>query len=100
MQKSRSRLVNFRVTDDEFEQLRISCHRHGANGLSAFVRDVMLNTLAAKPANPAGKLAVIERRLSVLEMTLSLLVQRTGWFQPRLQRFRKIKLEAPPSCES
>ena len=99
MQKVRSRLVNFRVTDEELEQLRISCQRHGANCLSAFAREIMLNTLNAKRANPAGKLAALDRRLSALEVSLSLLVKRAGWFQRRLQRIRKVKLEVPP-CES
>src|SRR5450759_4168274 len=43
MEKVRGRLVNFRVTDDEFEQLKTACDRQGARCLSAFARKIMLN---------------------------------------------------------
>jgi hypothetical protein len=74
MQNVRSRLVNFRVTADEFEQLKIACDRHGARCLSVFARNVMLNTATVNGENPADKLAALDRRLTVLEVSMSRLV--------------------------
>ena len=74
MLKSRGRFVNFRVTDDEFEQLKIACDRHGAPCLSAFARKVILNAPNANGENFADKLAALQRRLSILEVSMSRLV--------------------------
>ena len=70
MQQVRGRLVNFRVTDDEFEQLKTACDRQGARCLSAFARKVMLNA-PGETDDLDRKLAVLERRLSTLEVSLS-----------------------------
>jgi hypothetical protein len=71
MQQVRGRLVNFRVTDDEFEQLKSACDRHGARCLSAFARQIMLSAPHAHPEDLDRKLAVLDRRLSTLEVSLS-----------------------------
>jgi hypothetical protein len=71
MEKVRGRLVNFRVTDDEFEQLKLACDRQGARCLSAFARKMMLNATNANGENLADKLATLDRRLSILEDSLS-----------------------------
>jgi hypothetical protein len=71
MQKVRGRLVNFRVTDDEFEQLKTACDRQGARCLSAFARKVMLSAPDAHAEDYDRKLAVLDRRLSTLEVSLS-----------------------------
>jgi hypothetical protein len=69
MEKVRGRLVNFRVTDDEFEQLKIACDQHGARCLSAFARKMMLNASNANGENLVERLA--DRRLSILEDSMS-----------------------------
>ena len=71
MQKVRARLVNFRVTDDEFQQLKLACDRQGERCLSAFARKVMLSAPEANTQEFAGKLAELERRLSTVEVSLS-----------------------------
>ena len=71
MPKLRGRLINFRVTDDEFEQLKTACDRNGASCLSAFARKVMLNAPDTANEELAGQVAVLERRLAVLEDSLS-----------------------------
>jgi len=71
MQKARGRLVNFRVTDDEFEQLKSACDRQGARCLSAFARQVMLSPHDAGTDAYDRKLAALDRRLSTLEVSLS-----------------------------
>jgi hypothetical protein len=71
MLKVRSRLVNFRVTDDEFEKLKIACDRQGAPCMSAFARQLILNPPAANGENPADQLAALDRRLANLEVSMS-----------------------------
>jgi len=71
MQKVRGRLVNFRVTDDEFEQLKVACDRHGARCLSAFARKLMLSATGDNDENPTDKLRELERRLCILEDSIS-----------------------------
>jgi hypothetical protein len=71
MEKVRGRLVNFRVTDDEFEQLKIACDRQGARCFSAFARKMMLNASSADPENLVDRMAVLDRRLSILEDSMS-----------------------------
>ena len=71
MQKVRGRLVNFRVTDDEFQQLKQACDRHGERCLSAFARKLMLSAPPASREEFADQLASLDRRLSTLEVSLS-----------------------------
>ena len=71
MQKARGRLVNFRVTDDEFEQLKSACDRQGARCLSAFARQIMLSPTDGNADDYDRKLAAFDRRLSTLEVSLS-----------------------------
>ena len=71
MQKARGRLVNFRVTEDEFEQLKSACDRHGARCFSDFARHVMLSPPNANIGDYDHKLAVLDRRISLIEVSLS-----------------------------
>jgi hypothetical protein len=71
MEKVRGRLVNFRVTDDEFEQLKTACDRQGARCLSAFARKIMLSAPDGGSDDLRRDLALLERRLSNLEVSLS-----------------------------
>lgn len=70
MQKVRTRCVNFRVTNDEFERLKVACDLRGARCLSDFARQMMLEGAASKEV-PSDRLAGFERRLSVLEDSMS-----------------------------
>ena len=70
MQNIRGRLVNFRVSDDEFQQLKLACDRHGARCLSAFARKMILNAGTANDGNHADELAALDRRLSILEESI------------------------------
>jgi hypothetical protein len=67
MQKVRNRLVNFRVTEEEFEQLRSACDRQGARCLSHFVRNVMLGSPNLDPDDVITKVVTLDRRLAALE---------------------------------
>jgi hypothetical protein len=79
VQKVRSRLINFRVTDEELEQLKTAATVQGSRCLSEFARLVMLGTAtgAQSPAAPEsldGKLSLFDRRLNVLEANVARLV--------------------------
>ena len=83
MQKVRSRLINFRVTDEELKQLKTAATVQGSRCLSEFARLVMLGT-ATGPQSPAvseslnGKLSLFDRRLNILEANVARLVEALG----------------------
>jgi len=76
MRKIRTRLVNFRVTDEEFQQLKTSSERRGARCLSDFARSAMLNPPEGQ--SPSGsyddRFLSFDRRLTSLELAMSRLV--------------------------
>jgi hypothetical protein len=77
VQKTRSRLINFRVTDEELERLKTAATVQGSRCLSEFARLVMLGTAAGAqfPESPEdGKLSLFDRRLNVLEANVARLV--------------------------
>lgn len=83
MQKIRNRLVNFRVTDEELEQLKAAASVQGSRCLSEFARLVMLGTatgaqLPAVSESLNGKLSLFDRRLNVLEANVARLVDALG----------------------
>jgi hypothetical protein len=80
VQKIRSRLVNFRVTDEELEQLKAAASVQGSRCLSEFARLVMLGTAtgAQFPESLNGKLSLFDRRLNVLEANVARLVDALG----------------------
>jgi hypothetical protein len=47
MNKLRKRLVNFRVTEQEFERIKIASDRQGARCISEFARSLMLGDLGS-----------------------------------------------------
>ena len=71
MQKIRTRLVNFRVTDDEFAQLKSASDRHGARCLSEYARSSMLTDPSDDPESVISKVVVLERRIATLETSMS-----------------------------
>jgi hypothetical protein len=64
--KRRDRIVVFRVTDEEHQQLQHACETSGNRNLSEFVRLELLNRLQSKRMARAN-IAGLERRLSELE---------------------------------
>jgi hypothetical protein len=73
MLQIRTRLVNFRVTEEEFERLKSACNEHGARCLSDYARALMLGTPHAGSESIAAKVVALDRRLAVLELSLSAL---------------------------
>ena len=74
MYRVRSRLVNFRVTPEEFAQLKASAALQGARCLSDFARNTILASAWCPPAPNDGSvdavLAGFDRRLTALEASL------------------------------
>ena len=78
MNMIRRRLVNVRVTDQEFERIKTASDRQGARCISEFARTVMLGDAKPDAASDAGdsidlqdKLLSFERRLGMLELYVS-----------------------------
>ena len=76
MRKIRTRLINFRVTDEEFELLKTASDRLGARCLSDFARSSMLNQSKCPPASESvnDRMNTFDRRLTVLERSMARLV--------------------------
>ena len=73
MLRTRTRLVTFRLTDDELERLKIACDRQGARCLSDFARSTMLNSLVCSEST-SEKMPDQKRRILALEASMSRLV--------------------------
>jgi hypothetical protein len=84
MLQPRNRLVNFRLSEDEFERLKASCKSQGARSISDFARSSVLDRMEAPPNGPfgQGRLTQIDTKVSELEMRLGLLLQT---LQPNLE---------------
>ena len=65
--KTRSRLISFRLTPDELENLRVACLLLGARNVSDFSRRAVLD-LADAGAHPEAQLL---HRFSALELSLA-----------------------------
>lgn len=71
--KPRTRVVYFRISEDEFCQLNRLCEEKGARSLSDMARTAMRGLLngADAPPQPAGEPGVVAHRLDVLERRLA-----------------------------
>jgi hypothetical protein len=73
----RNRLINFRVTDEEFQRLKMASSFKNARCLSDFARSAILETAqaceaAAGPTDPVvEQLRAFDLRLAQLESTIS-----------------------------
>jgi hypothetical protein len=77
--KRRNRMVIFRVTEDEYENLKTVCSVRGARNLSDFARSELLQS-AGRELQPeaavAGHLSEIEQRLASLQGMLQQMASR------------------------
>lgn len=53
--KPRNRLVNFRLSEEEFDKLQGGCRVHGARSLSDFARSCVLRDLSFDKPEPASQ---------------------------------------------
>lgn len=80
MNKLRKRLVNFRVTDQEFERIRSASDRQGARCISEFVRSLMLGNSTLDCSSEVRdscrvRLGSYDQRLTLLEDNVSKLME-------------------------
>jgi hypothetical protein len=80
--KPRNRLINFRLSEEEFEQLRTSCSLHGARSLSDFARNAVLRVAnggdRSQPVSDAApdlRVVALDRKMQDLETRVSDLMQ-------------------------
>ena len=77
--KPRNRLVNFRVSEEEFQNLRDACLSGGARSISDFARSAVLNTFSGT-AEVEGllkiRLTTIDQKMDDLDSSLRTLLIR------------------------
>lgn len=72
--RPRNRLVNFRLSEDEFEKLRDCCASFGARSISDFARSSVLSRLDQDPQQESQA----NHRISHLDYKVSELESRVG----------------------
>ena len=77
----RNRLVNFRLSDVEFDQLRLACQELGARSISEFARSSVLEKMSqAKSAGGPGaeasraRVELLDQKVAELETRVSQLL--------------------------
>ncbi len=85
MQNLRNRVINFRVTDEEFERLKSASARQGARCLSDYARSVIFSP-NGQSLPLSGfydeRLISLDRRLTILERSLSRLTRALASSDP------------------
>ena len=79
--KPRSRLVNFRLTEEEYGRLAAVCARKGSPSISDFARAAVLRRIEAEMTRegpPDSVLAALRERLNDLERNFQNLAQPAG----------------------
>jgi hypothetical protein len=69
--KRRSRIVIFRLTDDEYEELKAACVHRGARNVSDFARTALLQNIATEREDVTRKLSEIESGVHRLEKLIT-----------------------------
>lgn len=64
--KRRSRLLSFRVTPEEFDDLRAACLAKGARNVSDFARTALLQSCSSTERRLAEIEAAIERNTQII----------------------------------
>ena len=65
MRKIRTRLVNFRVTDEEFDRLKTASDRQGARCLSDFARSILFG------GSDRDRLLSLDQRVTAVERSMA-----------------------------
>jgi len=86
--RPRNRLVNFRLSEDEFEKLRDCCASFGARSISDFARSSVLSRLEQDPqqeSQASHRINHLDYKVSELETRVGQLLhllEATGTSQP------------------
>jgi len=73
----RNRLVNFRLSDEEFERLKSACSQFGARSISDFARGSVLDRIvegSARESRPQERISELDHKVSALEGQVSQLL--------------------------
>lgn len=98
--KPRNRLVNFRLSEEEFDKLRASCALYGARSLSDFARSaVMRSVVYGLPCGEAVE-ETSEKRLAQMEGKVQDLETRLDELVKLLASLRESDASAPSSAVS
>ena len=73
--KQRNRIVVFRLSDDEYESLRVACLRCGRT-MSDFTRSELLASIAGQPRDPWEKLDALQTSMRRIENLMSRLLRK------------------------
>jgi hypothetical protein len=76
----KSRILNFRLTEDEYQSLQKASQDNGARSVSDYARSVLLSPLAAD--EPRSLTDELLHRLNELETRVSALMETTQAVQP------------------
>lgn len=74
----RNRLVNFRLSEIEFEKLKAACLEHGARSISEFARSSVLNSLDAPNvamSEKRGRMTDLDQKVAELEIRVDQLLR-------------------------
>jgi hypothetical protein len=78
MFKRRTKLVSFRLSDEEYEKIQGACIAEGARSISEFARSVLQRTTASNGHHPAGNGNGIEPVAQELIDTMRELTRQLG----------------------
>lgn len=102
--KPRNRLVNFRLSEEEFDKLRASCSLYGARSLSDFARAAVMRSVAhGLPAGEygatdyprdEGSLGNLNQKVTELESQLAQLLRLVDAIRPESSPHSGNPLEA------
>lgn len=74
----RNRLVNFRLSDEEFDRLKTSCEAYGARSISDFARTSVLERIdqlsAAEAGPPRDRVQMLDGKVAELEVRVGQLL--------------------------
>jgi len=74
----RNRLVNFRLSEVEYEALQAACHTQGARSISEFARTAVLRSLEEPSSSDApgdARVEALDRKVSELELRMEPLLR-------------------------
>lgn len=78
IQKPRTRLINFRVSEDEYDQLRQASEKSGARSLSDFARSAILHSFDGDTQSLAPAISGIDKKVDEMQEKLGKLFMRLG----------------------
>ena len=80
--KPRTRIVTFRLAEEEFERIKNMCAEEGARSMSDYARNSLCNSIGARGAHAdAGldsRVGRLDRKVEELDQAVKILTQLVG----------------------